>query len=321
VKKLKFNSLKNLIKSLAPFEKAIKWGLPFICVYILIEKLSNESLIKVQEELLNFDLWLLVYSSLVLIFLSIVNWILDTATWHLFLPRGAITFLRLIRLNVISLSFSFFTPFQLGEYYGKQIVSQELQLRKSYFRTLAYRTAKSLAKLILGFGVAALLLFPSQQLLAYLSGGIAVLLFLGYVFQDSFWSLPKVQSFLSEVSLSNIEKPAPKTFRLLALGSSAIKLFVYCFQFFICVWVISPELASQQLFGTIVLFYTISAWVPSIGFLDPFVKASLGLLIFPENLLAPWLVISSASIVWLVNVGIPAVMGSLLYWQTAKELN
>ncbi|MCH8554861.1 MAG: lysylphosphatidylglycerol synthase domain-containing protein [Schleiferiaceae bacterium] len=295
----------------------LKWLLPIVSVSIIYQRIDGETLQPLLQAIKQAELhWVSIWM-LLLVVLSAFNWVLDTFTWQLFLPTKAFPFYKLLQYNIISLSFGFFTPFQIGEYHGKQLLTDKLKRKNSYYSTLAYQTVKLLAKLFLGLSIIGGALITAQEGLGWVVLFAAVVLIVGYSSQDFFWKRLGIHRLLEKYGLHNVQSDTPIQFRLLAILSSLLKVLVYSFQFYLCVYFVAEQTSFLAIFPTIVLFYTVSAWLPSLGFLDPLTKGSLGLIIISTSIIDPGLVLFATTLVWLINVGIPAVAGSLLHWRVS----
>jgi hypothetical protein len=313
VKKLRFKSPEVSQPRWKPLQVLLKWLLPIASIIIIYQRVDGETLqplLKAMHDsaLLWASIWLLA-----LVALSIFNWILDTYTWQLFLPKKTFLFHKLLQYNIISISFGFFTPFQIGEYHGKQLLTDKLKRKNSYYSTLAYQTVKLIAKLVLGLAIIGGALITTEEGLGWVLLFASGVLFVGYSSQDYLWKRFGIHRLLEKYGFNNIPTDTPVQFRLLAIFSSLIKVLVYSFQFYLCVHFVAEQTTILAVFPTIVLFYTVSAWLPSLGFLDPLTKGSLGLLIMTTSLIDPGVVLFATTLVWLINVALPALAGGLLH--------
>jgi uncharacterized membrane protein HdeD (DUF308 family) len=66
------------------------------------------------------------------------------------------------------------------------------------------------------------------------------------------------------------------------------------------------------------LIYAASSLIPQASFLDPFIKATLANYLFLE-VIDQSVLFASLFVVWMINSGIPAIFGAVLWFNPKKK--
>jgi hypothetical protein len=307
----------NLPEIPSGVKKASAIGLPAICGWLLYNRLSE-----IQWTAPASGMGKIVFVLLICLALGFLVWVIDSLLWKLFLPPNmTIPFAELVKRNIIASSTGFFTPVQLGEYYGKRKLIKGLSSGESLASTFFYRMAKVSAKVVLGLGALSAILarMPELTLWSRLAASLTVIVGLMVLFQDPI-GLTKIFQKLGNKLPGEI--PFPKRlvrFRLQAIGWASVKILLNVLQFVLLFKLWDPH--ATHLIPGLIFFYTLASFVPSTGFLDPIVKGALSLYIVSPGNQADIPVLIATTIVWTINLGLPAFFGSWLFNKTIKKIH
>lgn len=248
---------------------------------------------------------------------SFLNWLLDSTLWRQFFPEAhKPPLLQLLRINIATSSFGFFTPFQMGEYVGKSMYFKELSKKRNYAITFFFRTAKVYVKLFLG-GLGFFLMGFQLQSPFWLMGLILIAtaaVAFGYIFQDK---ATRTRNYLKRwiknaAVQKSLEVRTPR-FRSKTLLLATSRILLNALQFLAIIYFVMPGISAFTLFPQVLIFYSIATFVPSVGFLDPLIKSAISLLIVSGTNNLALEVVFATNFVWLFNVGLPALAGSFLH--------
>lgn len=244
------------------------------------------------------------YFLLATISLIPTNWLFDSLIWHeLSFPfRGRKLWISVVE-NLQSQGLGWLTPASLGEYYtkGKEFSS----LKGGLWMTLFYRWSKLYGKTTLAL-IGATFLPLSTELKLTFSFGILIM---GVIFLFPEKSLgvlariKRVKSILPRVDFPNKLNQVPWQG---VFTSSMAKAFVFALQFGILSTLFSDvSLTTLVLYASV--FFGLSGLVPTAGWADPVIKAGVGLLFFPPEILPSEGVIMVTTLLWILNVVLPTL--------------
>lgn len=245
-----------------------------------------------------------------------INWWLDTALWRQFIPPGhQPPMLQLVRFNIAASSFGFFTPFQMGEYVGKAFYLNGLSKKRNLAATFFFRTAKVYVKIFLG-GLGFFLMALQQQWPMGTIAGLAMLSLLvatAYIFHDQVNGLQKLlRRWVKNPNAQRMLERRTPAFRLATFTLAASRILLNTLQFLAVMHFLMPTPVSSLL-PQVLIFYSIATFIPSIGFLDPLIKSALSLLLVSGGDSLALEVVFATNFVWTFNVGLVALLGSILH--------
>lgn len=262
--------------------------------------------------------------------LMFVNWGLEAKKWQLSLRDvEKVSFARSLQAIFSGTTMAFFTPNRLGEYFGRILFVKSSSRLSSVAFTVMCATAQLLITLWIGF---AGLFFIRPYLFKTNAGDSSIfwiellmsvvlpaaLLLTVFYFRLS-WSVRwinrlKVIRRLGEYIrvLGNFEL----SMLIRIVGLSITRYLVFIVQYYLLLAVFEVELNWWQTFWSMSVIFLVLAIVPSIAlFTDVGIrwKASLQFLsIFSTNTIG---ILGASLAVWIINLVIPAVIGSMLIFQ------
>jgi hypothetical protein len=257
--------------------------------------------------------------------LMFINWGIEAMKWQIALS-GSISFTTSVKAIFSGTTMAFFTPNRIGEYLGRMLHLQQ----KDRLNSIALTVVCSISQLLVTFIAGTIGLFILKEkiaaqyhypnvifwinLLLYIVAATSIVLTLFY-FRLAWmvkWidRLPKISRWLQHIRPVE-DFNATILMRLLSL--SVLRYFVFIAQYFLLFNVFGVELGWWQSFWSVSVVFLVIAIVPSIAALTELGvrwNTSIEVLhLFSLNT-AGILAVSLAA--WLINLVIPALIGSLL---------
>ena len=268
------------------------------------------------------------YSFWIVFILMFVNWGIEAAKWRLLIaPLEKISFLRSFKAVLAGCSITMLTPNRIGEYGGRILYVREQHRLKAISLTILGSISQLTITMFMG--TAGLLVlrygnFMHQVKLSsvswllsdglFLIGIIVTVILLLLYFRARFLmiGLAKInflQKFTAHIAVLDVFS-GKQLLRILFL--SFLRYMVFILQYLLLLRVMEVVVAYPVLFLLLTVFYLVMAVAPTIGFTELPVRATASVLIFElfsKNIVG---IQAAAFGIWLINLVIPAVLGSLL---------
>lgn len=282
------------------------------------------SWIKIKQSIQSSKIWNLI----IVVLLMIVNWSIEAQKWKISIQNiQPVSFLKSFRAVLSGVSFSVNTPNRIGEYLGRVLYMEE----GNRLRAIALTIVSSMSQLIVTLfaGLIGLVLIRKRietlevvrgfdstlwlQVLQYGVGVVLIILTLLYFRLSLLTTLfEKVRSVNRYVWLIHSLKDVRATLLLKLLSLSAVRYVVFVLQYFLLFRLFEVNIEWWQSFGAVSVLFLVLAIIPTFAIAELGLrgKVSLKLLeLFSVNSLG--ISITTATI-WLINLVLPAVAGSLL---------
>ncbi|MBK6936444.1 MAG: flippase-like domain-containing protein [Chitinophagaceae bacterium] len=258
------------------------------------------------------------------VLLMVLNWSIEAMKWKVSVkPIQKIGFLKAFRAVLSGVSFSVSTPNRIGEYLGRVLYMDE----GNRLRTISMTMVGSLSQLIITIlmGAAGLIVMKQDIEAAQLISGIwfqvilygvlAVLLVLTVFYFRLSWlvklinRLPGSKRFLYLVQTLE-ELDATLLLRLLSF--SLLRFVIFIVQYYLLFQLFDVELNMWQVFWTVSVVFLIMAVIPTFAIAELaqrgyVAKTIVGL--YSGNIAG---IIFVTTGIWLINLVLPAIVGSLL---------
>ena len=297
-----------------------------LSIYHQLQRQPNwkESYHHIQHALTGTGIWKLWLA----IILMLVNWGIEARKWQIVIRRiQPISFIQSWKAIFTGTTMAFFTPNRVGEYVGRILYIEDNKRIQAISLTIVCSIAQLLVTLVAG--LAALihmkeviaqkqpadtsLLFWINTLL-YITAFGALILTLFY-FRLAWlvrWieKIPRIERFIRHIRVLDSFNA---TILLRILSLSVIRYTVFIGQYYLLFAVFDVSLNPQQVFASIGVVFLVLAVVPTIAVITELGvrwKASIELVqFFSTN---TWGVLATSLSVWIINLVIPALIGSLL---------
>jgi hypothetical protein len=263
------------------------------------------------------------YTTLLLV---MVNWGIEARKWQILMAAlEKISFLKSFKAILSGLAFSINTPNRIGEYGGRVLYVRDGHRWKAVSLTIIGSFSQFLITLAFGLGgLAFLLANPATassvssyalwiQVLFY--GILLVTVFLLFIYFRLAWmvkwleKIPKTNRFLQHLSV--IEN-LPVTILLRVLVLSGVRYIVFVIQYILLLQLFDVEIGWWQAFWLITVLYVVLAIIPTITLAEIGIRGQTGLVLFSMVSANKLGIIGSTTAIWMVNLVIPALAGSLL---------
>lgn len=267
------------------------------------------------------------YLLLLMFLLMIINWSLEAKKWQLLIePVQKVSLMTGFKAVLSGLSFSLFIPNGMGEYLGRMLYMQEGKRLQSVAISFMGSLSQVIVTLVIGvIGLEFMLhYFPSSGLMTtglnrfWLRALVyAVIIFIGFflllyfkisLFVNWFEKIPFVYKHRLLIdSLKEFEQKLLLRVLLLAFCRYSVFIAQYILMFYLFNVVMPLE---ESIWSVSILFLLI-AIVPTIPIAELGVRGEISIKVFgllSTNTLG---IISAAGFIWLINLIIPALVGSL----------
>ncbi len=278
----------------------------------------------IGEALQGNGLWQLGLAAL----LMLVNWSIEARKWQVVINRiQPIGFVQSLKAIFTGTTMAFFTPNRIGEYVGRILYIDESKRVQGISLTIVCSIAQLLVTLVAGLGALAYmkqvvaaqqpgdgsLVFWINTLLWCTAFGTAILTL--FYFRLAWlvrWieKIPKIERFVRYI---HVLDSFNATILLRILSLSVIRYIVFIGQYYLVFSVFEVSLTPVQVFASIGVVFLVLAVVPTIAVITELGvrwKASIELVqFFSTN---TWGVLATSLSIWIINLVIPALIGSLL---------
>jgi Lysylphosphatidylglycerol synthase TM region len=264
------------------------------------------------------------YTALILV---LANWGLEAHKWQILLqPLERPGFLKSFKAILSGVAFSINTPNRIGEYAGRVLYVKEGHRWEAVSLTIIGSLSQLIITLLMGMG--GLLFMLNNKTLASATGsysmwlwalfygtGLVHLILLLLYFRLGWmmnWleKIPRTQRFFKHLAV--IEK-LPVTILLRVLVISAVRYSVFVIQYILLLQLFNVEITSAQAFWLITVMYLVLATIPSIALAEIGIRGKVSILLFGMLSAHTQGILYSAAAIWLMNLILPALAGSLLF--------
>ncbi|MFZ4401331.1 MAG: lysylphosphatidylglycerol synthase domain-containing protein [Bacteroidales bacterium] len=302
--------------------------------YIAYQLFFNENYKKI------FDLFSSAYSFqktlfvfLIIIVLMLVNWSIEANKWRYLINKiEIISFSKALKAILTGLSVSTFTPNRVGEFLGRVFVLQKSNPWKAIFISILCSMSQLMITLLMG-SISLIIyilnfsdqqsIFPLYILYIFIFLLLVAVFFIFSVFFNvifiSKWlkklmnpKWRKIRGYLNVFSFF--------TFRELrnVLIFSLSRYIVFSFQYYLLLLFFGVPLTIYEGFFLISLVYFVLSAIPSIALAEVGIRGSVAVGVFAYyfnttlkmNVDYDFAVIAASSVLWLINIALPAFIGN-----------
>ncbi len=261
--------------------------------------------------------------------LMFANWSLESIKWKILVkPLEKINFWHSFKGVVIGLTTSIFTPNRTGEYFGRIWVLSQRRVQ-GIFATITGSIAQ--LSVTLTAGIISLIYFipassgklrllaNNKSLILSISIGLAIIL-LAFLFSLPFLSgklkrfkkLHFFFDFLKQYTFYDFSK---------VLTLSTLRYFIFILQFFLILFIFDISLDISKVFLSLGLIYFAMAFIPSFTIAEIGIRGSLAITIFSIFVPDTTGIFLAISLLWIINIALPAIVGSFFLFKLKIKLN
>ncbi|CAN5556058.1 hypothetical protein BH10BAC2_BH10BAC2_49990 [soil metagenome] len=289
-------------------------------------KIKNETNLQEAKDLLKAaisgnNVWLL----LVLVLLMCINWGIEARKWHVLVSRiQPVNFFTAFKAVLSGVSLSLFVPNGIGDYAGRLAFMDEGNRLKSITLTLVGSMAQLIITLTAGLCG---LLYLSRNVWPDMSQGLSVYWVNGIVFLTGIGALLLLFIFfkLNWLTIMFEKIPFIHKYRFMVenletisridltriLSLSASRYAVFIVQYIIMLHIFNVQLNTADAMSTVSVLFLVLAILPTIPVADLGMREEAALQLFGILSINKLGIIATTAGIWLINLILPAVAGSL----------
>jgi len=299
-----------------------------ILSFSIYYKVKNQAGLQETKDLLKGavagnNAWLLLF----LVLLMSINWGIEAAKWYVLVKRvQPVSYFTAYKAVLSGVSLSLFVPNGIGDYAGRLVYMQEGNRLKSVTLTLVGSMAQLIITLTCGFCG---LIYLSQYVwpnaiqfeglsVFWVNGiifmtGMGALLMLFIYFKLNwltimFEKIPFVHKY--RFMVENLETIS-RTDLTRILSLSLVRYIVFIVQYIIMLHIFNVQLNTADAISTIAVLFLVLAILPTIPVADLGMRGEAGLQLFGLLTLNKLGIIATTAGIWLINLILPAMAGSL----------
>jgi len=277
--------------------------------YFIYSQLANNDKLDWQKFITLFKKNQSVSGILFILSLSVLNRYFEILKW-----QNLAQYIHKISLGestkqvLAALTAGLFTPNGVGEYAGKALFFSKSDAKKVVFLNLICNGIQMVLTVI--FGLFGLLYFnakfnvitPKTVLILF---GILILIFV------LLFSIKKltIKGYSIDKLIKKINE-IPKTIHQHNILLGVCRYLVFSHQYYVLLLACDVDLPYLTLMSTILSVYFLASSLPTFQFLDFAVKGSVAIYFFGILGVNEWITVFISTLMWFLNVVIPAVIGS-----------
>ena len=271
--------------------------------YFIYKQLANNEKLDWQKFIVLFQKNQSVFGIVFILFLSFLNRFLEILKWQNLVSSFKIISLGEAAKHVLAaLTAGIFTPNGIGEYAGKALYFEKSQTRQIVFLNLICNGIQLI--LSVGFGTIGLWVLGYRFWVLILVGFTFFFLIITF-----FSKKVKIKDYSIEKFIEKINE-IPKAIHRKNILLGLARYITFSHQYYFLFLAFDVDLPYFILMATIVTVYFLASSLPSFQFLDFAIKGSVGVYFFGLLGINEWIVIFITTLMWLLNVVIPVIIGS-----------
>lgn len=240
---------------------------------------------------------------LFILLFSIANRYLEILKW-----QNLVSFIQPISVGEASkqvlgaLTAGIFTPNGLGEYAGKALFFKKEQTKQVIFLNLICNGIQMILTII--FGTIGLIFIGYWKWSLGIIAIASVLLFTSFLSKNITIKGYSIQKLLHKIN------EIPKRIHRKNIILGILRYIVFSHQYYVLFLVFDVDLPYLTLISSISAVYFLASSLPSFQFLDFAVKGSVAVFFFGKLGINEWIVIFISTLMWLLNVVLPVIIGA-----------
>lgn len=275
---------------------------------------------------------------LVIIFLMVINWLLEVIKWKKLISKiEQVGFGRAAIAVLTGVTISSFTPNRIGEYFGRAFVLKKASHVEGILITIMGSMSQLLVTVITG--TLALLVFlpvfmPDAGFIrGYLYYSlITVVILLDVMLLMLFFNLSFLSTWKEKVLQNNLHR-IRKFFRVFTLYTntelltvmllSSARYLVFSTQYILLLRVLGVNIPFGYGYLLISLVYFVMAIIPTVTLTELGIRGNVAIYLFnfyfsplgPVTAQLNLGILMASVLIWIINLGIPAVAGSIFLFR------
>lgn len=305
--------------------KSLLWSVKILvflfAVYIFVQQFSKISSQDFYD--ISISNWGYIFIAVVLVFF---NWGLELLKWYFTVKpiNRKVGMSKLIQSLLAGISTGFVTPNRLGNFVGRMLYYEGKSKYYLILGTLYGNFAQFLASLFFGlvgfYYVGSIIFSLDEQInftyLIFSVGGVSLLVYVLYPVLPS----EKLRWLKKRFNILAVFRSMAKRIALPLLLISHLRYLVFVLQYSLLLIAFGAEY-SHELIYALYLHYLIVTLTPTLFLGKIVVREAVGLFVLSTFVSNPSIIILSSLLLWIINLGLPALVGLyfLLKVKTQKE--
>ena len=250
------------------------------------------------------------------ILMMFLNWLVEALKWRYMISKiENISIMTAFRAIFTGITVSTFTPNRIGEYGGRVFCLEQGDRIKAVFITVLCSMSQLLVTILYG-SISLFILFDEILIdKTFLSVSLLILLNLFLLF--SYFNISHIVNFLGKFKLIKSFKKYLEVLVMynykdlfIAFIYSNTRYFIFSLQFIILLHVFGINISFMDAILSVMLIFFFITITPTITIAEIGVRGSVAIFVlglFSSNDIA---ILSSTTLLWLINLIIPAIIGS-----------
>lgn len=310
-----------------PFKKYLSILIKIVIVFFSFYFIYNELVHHNDVGRISLDALLdTIINNYILIFIVVllmfVNWMLESLKWKFMIRKiEAISFFTSFRAIFSGITVSSFTPNRIGEYGGRVFCLEKSDRIQAVFITILCSMAQLLTTIIFGsfaFFILNEQFLEDQYFIIEISRfSLLVLFLLNILFVLAYFNVAYLINFLWKFSFFNFLRQYINVISLFNFKDllvtflySVFRYLVFSIQFLILLHVFNVDILLYDAILSVMLVFFFITLTPTITIAEIGVRGSMALLVFLKFSTNVIGILSSTFLLWIINLIIPAIIGS-----------
>ena len=250
------------------------------------------------------------------ILMMFLNWLVEALKWRYMISKiENISIMTAYRAVFTGITVSTFTPNRIGEYGGRVFCLEKGDRIKAVFITVLCSMSQLLVTIL--FGSISLFILFDEILIDKTFLSVSLLIFLNLFLLFSYFNISHIVNFLGKFKLIKSFKKYLKVLvmynykdLIIAFIYSNTRYFIFSLQFIILLHVFGINISFMDAILSVMLIFFFITITPTITIAEIGVRGSVAIFVlglFSSNDIA---ILSSTTLLWLINLIIPAIIGS-----------
>ncbi|MDP9048350.1 MAG: hypothetical protein M3N14_09450 [Bacteroidota bacterium] len=298
-------------------------GLAFLFIYHRILK-NDKNLRDFQDLAAHVSYNNVMITLGLVVLLMIVNWVLESLKWwHLTRVLAPMSVWTAIEAVFCGLTWAVFTPNRIGEYGGRIMFLPNRKRIHGIFAMAVGSFGQNVITNVLGAGALVWFLYTYLTLNGWLMAGITIVsagfmvIMLVFYFHIQWMVklLNRIQFLKKYHRFFDImgKYKAPELLNI--MWFCLARFFVFTFQYYLVIHLLIPEIRLLQMSLLMFVFFFIQSAIPSLDLLDIGVRSFTASTLFGYITNQTLAVVVSVSVIYIVNLIIPAILGSVFVFK------
>ena len=309
------------------YKKIIKFAVIIASYgFIIIKLYRYKDIDNIVEQFFQFNHYNLFLLILVLL-LMVANWSIESAKWKILVKHlEKITFFTSLKAVLSGVTVSIFTPNRVGEFGGRIFVLKKSNRVSAIFATIVGSFSQLIITIVVGLISLILLfiIFPEKIINIKFNNHLLIILliFISGLIIYIYLNIDKCSKYIIKLPYIKRLKKYLKIISLYkkselseVLFISFIRYLVFLTQFYLLLKVFNVNINIVPAFISIGLVFLTMTAIPTITLAEIGIRGSVALFFFGMFSDEAVGIVSTSIVLWIINLAIPALVGSIIFYK------